>query len=46
MILLDLWYNPGKPIYGVKTNSGVTAACLPAYYEAYDAYTHRSLKGQ
>jgi hypothetical protein len=32
----------GKPIYGVKTNSGVTAACLPAYYEAYDAYTHRS----
>ena len=31
----------GKPIYGVKTSSGVTAACLPAYYEAYDAYTHR-----
>jgi len=31
----------GKPIYGVKTSSGVNAACLPAYYEAYDAYTHR-----
>ena len=35
--------NAGKPIYGVKTNSGVTAACLPSYYEAYDAYTHRSV---
>ena len=21
------------------TSSGVTAACLPAYFEAYDAYT-------
>jgi hypothetical protein len=31
----------GKPIYGVKTSSGVNAACLPAYFEAYDAYTHR-----
>lgn len=31
----------GKPVYGVKTASGVTAACLPAYFEAYDAYTHR-----
>merc|ERR1719209_2802798 len=29
----------GKPIYGVKTTSGVNAACLPAYFEAYDAYT-------
>ena len=24
----------GKPIYGVKTSSGVSAACLPAYFEA------------
>jgi len=31
----------GKPIYAVKTTSGVTAACLPAYFEAYDAYTQR-----
>merc|ERR1719495_1410874 len=31
----------GKPIYGVKTTSGVNAACLPAYFEAYDAYTQR-----
>jgi len=31
----------GKPIYGVKTTSGVTAACLPAYFEAYDAYSQR-----
>merc|ERR1712198_393129 len=31
----------GKPVYGVKTASGVNAACLPAYFEAYDAYTHR-----
>jgi len=31
----------GKPIYGVKTSSGVNAACLPAYFEAYDAYTQR-----
>jgi len=31
----------GKAIYGVKTSSGVNSACLPAYYEAYDAYTHR-----
>lgn len=29
----------GKPIYAVKTSSGVTAACLPAYFEAYDSYT-------
>jgi len=33
--------NSGKPVYGVKTSSGVTSACLAAYYEAYDAYTHR-----
>merc|ERR1712142_431206 len=31
----------GKPVYGVKTASGVNAACLPAYFEAYDAYMHR-----
>jgi len=31
----------GKPVYGVKTASGVNSACLPAYFEAYDAYTHR-----
>lgn len=31
----------GKPTYGVRTSSGVNAACLPAYFEAYDAYTHR-----
>merc|ERR1712002_73735 len=33
--------NSGKPVYGVKTASGVTSACLPAYFEAYDAYTQR-----
>merc|ERR1719430_1391137 len=33
--------NSGKPVYGVKTSSGVTAACLPAYFEAYDAYIQR-----
>lgn len=31
----------GKPVYGVKTSSGVTEACLPSYFEAYDSYTHR-----
>jgi len=31
----------GKPVYGVKTASGVNSACLPAYFEAYDSYTHR-----
>jgi len=31
----------GKPVYGVKTTSGVNAACLPAYFEAYDSYTQR-----
>ena len=31
----------GKPVYGVKTSSGVNAACLPAYFEAYDSYTQR-----
>ena len=38
--VLSLSYNTaGKPIYGVKTSSGVSAACLPAYFEAYDAYS-------
>merc|ERR1711892_913584 len=31
----------GKPVYGVKTASGVSAACLPSYYEALDAYRQR-----
>jgi len=31
----------GKAIYAVKANSGVSAACLPAYFEAYDAYIQR-----
>eukprot|EP00092_Neocalanus_flemingeri_P006157 GFUD01006628.1.p1 GENE.GFUD01006628.1~~GFUD01006628.1.p1 ORF type:complete len:588 (-),score=139.67 GFUD01006628.1:240-2003(-) len=31
----------GKPVYGVKTASGVNAACLPAYFEAYDSYAQR-----
>merc|ERR1712168_175605 len=30
-----------KPIYGVKTASGVSAACLPSYFEALDAYRQR-----
>ena len=38
--VLTISYNTaGKPIYGVKTSSGVSAACLPAYFEAYDAYS-------
>merc|ERR1719150_954031 len=40
--VLTISYNTaGKPIYGVKTSSGVSAACLPAYFEAYDAYSQR-----
>jgi len=31
----------GKPVYGVKTKSGVSAACLPSYFEALDAYRQR-----
>merc|ERR1719402_865486 len=31
----------GKPVYGVKTSSGVSAACLPAYFEALDSYRQR-----
>jgi len=40
-VLTISFSSAGKPIYGVKTSSGVTAACLPAYFEAYDAYTQR-----
>jgi len=28
-------------VYGVKTSSGVSAACLPAYFEAVDSYRQR-----
>jgi len=31
----------GRPVYGVKTTSGVSAACLPAYFEALDSYRQR-----
>merc|ERR1712098_65170 len=31
----------GKPVYGVKTSSGVSAARLPSYFEALDAYRQR-----
>jgi len=31
----------GKPVYGVKTSSGVSAACLPSYFEALDSYRQR-----
>jgi len=31
----------GKPVYGVKTSSGVSAACLPSYFEALDAFRQR-----
>jgi len=31
----------GRPVYGVKTSSGVSAACLPAYFEALDAFRQR-----
>jgi len=31
----------GSPVYGVKTSSGVSAACLPAYFEAVDSYRQR-----
>lgn len=40
--VLSIAFNTaGKPVYGVKTSSGVNAACLPAYFEAYDAYAQR-----
>jgi len=31
----------GVPIYKVNPDSGVTLSCLPAYFEAYDAYAQR-----
>merc|ERR1719220_2361529 len=31
----------GVPIYEVKPESGVPLSCLPAYFEAYDAYAQR-----
>ena len=40
--VMTISYDPrGKAIYAVKKDSGVTAACLPAYFEAYDAYLQR-----
>ena len=33
----------GKPVYGVKTSSGVSAACLPAYFEALDAFRSNTI---
>ena len=32
--VMSISFSSGKPIYGVKTSSGVSAACLPAYFEA------------
>ena len=38
--VLTISYNTaGKPIYGVRTSSGISASCLPAYFEAYDSYS-------
>jgi len=31
----------GDPVYGTNPRSGITPNCLPAYFEAYDAYTQR-----
>jgi len=40
--VMTISYSPkGGAIYAVKKDSGVTAACLPAYFEAYDAYIQR-----
>ena len=37
--VLTISFSPaGKAIYAVKKSSGVTAACLPAYFESYDSY--------
>ena len=37
--VLTISFSPaGKTIYAVKKSSGVTAACLPAYFESYDSY--------
>ena len=32
--VMAISFKGGKPVYGVKTSSGVSAACLPAYFEA------------
>jgi len=40
--VLTVAYPPkGNPTYGVNPSSGMTSSCLPAYLEAYDAYTQR-----
>merc|ERR1719454_954191 len=40
--VMSISFGPsGKPVYGVKTSSGVSAACLPAYFEALDAFRQR-----
>lgn len=40
--VLTISFSPaGKAIYAVKKSSGVTASCLPAYFEAFDSYTQR-----
>jgi len=39
--VMSISFSSGKPIYGVKTSSGVSAACLPAYFEASDSYRQR-----
>ena len=39
--VMSISFTSGRPVYGVKTSSGVSAACLPAYFEASDAYRQR-----
>merc|ERR1712110_432735 len=39
--VMSISFSSGKPIYGVKTSSGVSAACFRAYFEASDAYRQR-----
>jgi len=39
--VMTISFKAGKPVYGVKTASGVSAACLPAYFEALDAFRQR-----
>ena len=39
--VMSISFSSGRPVYGVKTSSGVSAACLPAYFEASDAYRQR-----
>ena len=43
-VLTISFSSAGKAIYAVKKSSGVTASCLPAYFEAYDSYTQESSK--